>query len=237
MRTTPCSRPDRGAGHPAGPGAQLVDRQPRRDRGQPGLGESPPHPHPVAGAVQEGFLHDGFGLAHAAHDPVGDGQQQRPEVLVPLCPWRSGSILTCIFSHPDTAAFPSVTPIGDPSTLPLGGAPPASSLLHLLAQPVSGAPADPRSHCGHAIAHETNILPAQLPTVVGCLGCTRQWASGSRIAAGRLYAVTAAVVRVWQNPAVPPPEGDPVGAENGVCRVDLRLGNGAGGHRRSPSWR
>jgi hypothetical protein len=76
------------------------------------LGESSPHPHPVAGEVQEGFLHDVCGLAHAAHDPVGDGEQQRPEVLVHLCPWLSGSILTCIFSHPDDAAFPSVTPIG-----------------------------------------------------------------------------------------------------------------------------
>lgn len=63
------------------------------------------------------------GLAHAAHDPVGDGQQRRPKALVPLCPWRSGSILTCRFSHPDNGAFPSVTPIGDPSTLPLGMAP------------------------------------------------------------------------------------------------------------------
>jgi hypothetical protein len=101
------------------------------------LGESSPHPHPVVGEVQEGFLHDVCGLAHAAHDPVGDGEQQRPEVLVHLCSWLSGSILTCMFSHPDDAVFPSVTQIGDSSTLPLGGAPPASSLLHLLAQPVS----------------------------------------------------------------------------------------------------
>jgi hypothetical protein len=169
MRTTPCSRPDRGAGHPAGPGAQLVDRQPRRDRGQPGLGESPPHPHPVAGAVQEGFLHDGFGLAHAAHDPVGDGQQQRPEVLVPLCPWRSGSILTCIFSHPDTAAFPSVTPIGDPSTLPLGGAPPASSLLHLLAQPVS------RCRAGRALQPRARVWRSRSRRIGGWPSRSTSW--------------------------------------------------------------
>jgi hypothetical protein len=49
------------------------------------LGGSSPHPHPVAGEVQEGFLHDVCGLAHAAHHPVGDGQQQRP-----------GSWCTCV---------------------------------------------------------------------------------------------------------------------------------------------
>jgi hypothetical protein len=87
------------------------------------LSESSPHPHPVVGEVQEGFLHDVCGLAHAAYDPVGDREQQRPEVLVYLCSWLSGSILTCMFSYPDDAVFPSVTQIGDSSTLPLGGAP------------------------------------------------------------------------------------------------------------------
>jgi hypothetical protein len=70
MRTTPCSRAD------CGSGAALV--APERTWSiasrvvtvdSQALGESSPHPHPVAGEVQEGFLHDVCGLAHAAHDP------------------------------------------------------------------------------------------------------------------------------------------------------------------------
>ncbi len=76
---------------------------------------------------------------------------------------------------------------------------------------IGKVPADPRWHCGPGpLVKQTSSL-LKRPTFYrgGCLGCTRLWASGSRIAAGWLYAVTAAVVRVWQNPAAPPPDGDP----------------------------
>src|ERR671922_1679592 len=105
MRTTPCSRPDRGSGCPGGPERSwsIASRVVTVD-GQ-ALGVSGPHPHPVAGEVQEGLLHDVCGGRRWTTAAAA--------VLVPLCRWRSGSIRTCIFSHSDTAAFPFVTAIGD----------------------------------------------------------------------------------------------------------------------------